>query len=111
MAVREWLAPARLPGPQPARVPADAMPVAQRQPERSPRRRSAPYAIGAVAIVVIIAIAAWLRATLGHSTPLPAAERSIAVLPFANVCGDQQDAAFVDGLREGLIAVQTGIPS
>jgi len=43
----------------------------QWQPERSPPRHSMPYAIGAVAIVVIIAMAAWLRATKGHSTPLP----------------------------------------
>ena len=111
IAVLESLPPPRRPRPHAAPVPADAMPVAQRQPERSPRRRSAPYAIGAVAIVVIIAIAAWLRATLGHSTPLPAAERSIAVLPFANVSGDQQDAAFVDGLSEELIAVLARIPN
>ena len=111
IAVLESLPPPRRPRPHAAPVPADAMPVAQRQPERSPRRRSAPYAIGAVAIVVIIAIAAWLRTTLGHSTPLPAAERSIAVLPFANVSGDQQDAAFVDGLSEELIAVLARIPN
>ena len=111
IAVLESLPPPRRPRPPAAPVPADAMPVAQRQPERSPRRRSAPYAIGAVAIVVIIAMAAWLRATLGHSTPLPAAERSIAVLPFANVSGDQQDAAFVDGLSEELSAVLARIPN
>ncbi len=111
IAVLESLPPPRRPRPPAAPVPADAMPVAQRQPERSPRRRSAPYAIGAVAIVVIIAMAAWLRATLGHSTPLPAAQRSIAVLPFANVSGDQQDAAFVDGLSEELSAVLARIPN
>lgn len=76
----------------------------------SSHRRSARYAIGAVAIVVIIAAVAWLRATLGHSSPLPVAERSIAVLPFANVSGDQQDAAFVDGLSEELTAVLAKIP-
>jgi len=46
-------------------------PVNQLQPQRSSNRRSLPYAIGAVAIVVLIAMAAWLRATKGHSTPLP----------------------------------------
>jgi len=111
IAVLESLPPPRRPRPHATPVPADALPVAQRQPERSPRRRSAPYAIGAVAIVVIIAVAAWLRGTLGHSTPLTAAERSIAVLPFANVSGDQQDAAFVDGLSEELIAVLVRIPN
>lgn len=76
----------------------------------SQRRRPAPYAIGAVAIVVIIALAIWPRATPDHRS-LPVAERSIAVLPFANVSGDQQDAAFVDGLSEELTAVLAKIPN
>jgi serine/threonine protein kinase/tetratricopeptide (TPR) repeat protein len=75
------------------------------QPQRSPRRRSAPYVVGGLVIAVAIAAAVWLRATLVDSTRPAAVERSIAVLPFANVSGDQQDAAFVDGLSEELIAV------
>ena len=42
-------------------------------------------------------------------TPSALTEPSIAVLPFANVSGDQQDAAFVDGLSEELIAVLANI--
>jgi serine/threonine-protein kinase len=103
-------APPGPPRPRAAPAPPDAMAIHQPRRERSPRRFAA-YAIGAVAIFAIIAMAAWLRATQGHSMPLPAAERSIAVLPFANVSGDRQDAAFVDGLSEELIAVLAKIPN
>jgi serine/threonine-protein kinase len=103
-------APPGPPRPRAAPAPPDAMAIRQPRWERSPRRFAA-YAIGAVAIFAIIAMAAWLRATQGHSMPLPAAERSIAVLPFANVSGDRQDAAFVDGLSEELIAVLAKIPN
>jgi adenylate cyclase len=88
-----------------------ATPVDQPQQQRSPRRRSTLYAIGALVIVAVIGTAAWLRTSLGHSAPRPVAERSIAVLPFANVSGDRQDAAFVDGLSEELIAVLAKIPN
>jgi len=90
---------------------ADAVPpVNPPEPQRSPRRRSATYAIGAVVIFAMIATAAWLHAPLHGSTPSsPAAEPSIAVLPFANLSGNQQDAAFVDGLSEELIAVLANV--
>jgi TolB-like protein/DNA-binding SARP family transcriptional activator len=95
--------------------PAGGIPVEPPQPPRSPRRRSVPYAIGAVLIIAILiailATAAWLRATLRHRTPRPAGERSIAVLPFANVSGERQDAALVDGLGGELIAVLAKIPT
>jgi TolB-like protein/DNA-binding SARP family transcriptional activator len=94
----------------PVPVEAGGTPVDQMQ-RRSPRRRSAPYALGGLFILAVIATAAWLRATQGDSTPRPAAERSIAVLPFANVSGDRQDAALVDGITEELIAVLARIPN
>jgi TolB-like protein/DNA-binding SARP family transcriptional activator len=97
--------------PHAAPVPAGATPVDHLQPPRSPRRQSAPYAIVAIVILAIIATAAWLRTTLGVVTPRSAAERSIAVLPFANVSGDQQDAALVDGVTEELIAVLGRVPN
>lgn len=81
-------------------------PVDRPETQRSRRRRSAPYVIGAVVIFAMIAAAAWLRAPLrGGTRRLPAPEPSIAVLPFANSSGNPQDAAFVDGLSEELIAV------
>jgi TolB-like protein/DNA-binding SARP family transcriptional activator/tetratricopeptide (TPR) repeat protein len=88
-----------------APVPAGATPVDQLQPQRSPRRRSAPYLMGGLVILVLIATALWLRATRADRTPQAVGEPSIAVLPFTNVSGDQQDAAFVDGLSEEMIAV------
>jgi len=93
------------PKPQAAPAPAEETTVNQLLPQRSPRRRAAPYVIGGVVIVVVIAAAAWLRATLVDRTPPAAVEPSIAVLPFANVSGDQRDAALVDGLSEEMIAV------
>ena len=90
----------------PAETPTDgATPVGRLQPERVRRRRFVPYAFGAVVAVtvVMIATAAWLRASTASSR-VPAAEQaSIAVLPLANVSGDPQDAAIVDGLSEELI--------
>jgi TolB-like protein/DNA-binding SARP family transcriptional activator len=97
--------------PHAAPAPAGATPVDHLQAPRAPRHRSAKYAIVAVVIFAIIATAAWLRATLGDSTPPSATERSIAVLPFANVSGEQQDAALVDGVTEELIAVLSRIPN
>jgi TolB-like protein/DNA-binding SARP family transcriptional activator len=99
------------PKPHAAPVSGGGLPVDQVKAERSPRLRSASYAIGAVVILAVIALAAWMRSTVGGSTPRPVAERSIAVLPFANVGGDRQDAAFVDGLSEELIAVLAKIPN
>jgi len=86
-------------------VAAGQTPADQPQPQRSSRRRAAPYLLGALVIFAIIATAAWLRTSRGQSAPRAAAERSIAVLPFENVSGDQQDAVFVDGLTDELTSV------
>jgi TolB-like protein/DNA-binding SARP family transcriptional activator len=90
---------------------AEATPVDRPQSQHPPRRRSASYAIGALVIFAVIATAAWLRTSMADSTPHPAADRSIAVLPFANVSGDPRDAALADGLSEELIAVLARIPN
>jgi TolB-like protein/DNA-binding SARP family transcriptional activator len=99
------------PKPHAQSMPAESTPVDQLQPQRSPRRRAAPYAIGAIVIFAIIATTVWLRASRRDNTPTASAERSIAVLPFANVSGDQQNAALVDGLSEEMIAVLAKIPN
>jgi TolB-like protein/tetratricopeptide (TPR) repeat protein len=103
-------APARS-RPNGAFVAAGATSVDLQHPQRSARRRSASYVLAAVVIFAVIATAAWVRTSLGHSTPRPAAERSIAVLPFANMSGDRRDAALVDGVTEELIAVLARIPN
>ncbi len=103
--------PPRSRRPNAALVAAGATPVDLLHPQRSARRRSASYVLAALVIFAVIATAGWLRTSLGHSTPRPAAGRSIAVLPFVNVSGDQRDAALVDGLSEDLIAVLARIPN
>jgi TolB-like protein/DNA-binding SARP family transcriptional activator len=105
------------PPPLPPRQKPHGVPVLadetidQPPPPRNPRRRSASYVLGVLVIFAVIATAAWLRTSLGHSAPRPAPARSIAVLPFANVSGEQHDAALVDGLAEELIAVLARIPN
>ncbi len=96
--------PHAAPMPMPVAVPTGATPVDQRQPRRSPRR-AAPYVIAALVIFAMVATFTWRRASEGDRTPPAGAAPSIAVLPLANLSGDQRDAALVDGLGEELIAV------
>jgi TolB-like protein/DNA-binding SARP family transcriptional activator len=96
--------PAELTPPGMAPVSAAAMPNDASRPEPTARRPT-PYVVTALAVGVLIATAALLRATM-HDRKAPArAEPSIAVLPLANVSRNPQDAALVDGLTEELIAV------
>lgn len=70
------------------------------------RRSAAMYVFGGLVALGVAAAALWLRPTRAESTTAPAlAAPSVAVLPFANLGGDQRDAALVDGLTEELIAV------
>jgi TolB-like protein/DNA-binding SARP family transcriptional activator len=83
-----------------AATPADAS-----RPAVSHRRRGLPYAIGALVVaVILLGTALWRRTAAGGNRQSAATETSIAVLPLANVSRDPQDAAFVDGLTEELIA-------
>ena len=99
------------PKPQAQAMQTESTPVDQLEPQRSQRRRSAPYVVGVIVVIAIIATTVWLRATRRDNTPTASAERSIAVLPFANVSGDQRDVALVDGLSEEMIAVLAKIPN
>jgi TolB-like protein/DNA-binding SARP family transcriptional activator len=111
---------ARIAGPKPQQslprtrppspVPAEELPIHRPQSLSTSRRRLAPYAIAAIVIMIVVATSAWLRATMRDKPDL-AAERSIVVLPFVNITGDQHDAALVDGLSEELIAVLARIPN
>jgi TolB-like protein/DNA-binding SARP family transcriptional activator/tetratricopeptide (TPR) repeat protein len=71
----------------------------------SARRRSLPFLMLTVTALVLLAVTVSLRPKTRDTTALRSAEPSIAVLPFANVGGDPQDGAFVDGLSEELIGV------
>jgi adenylate cyclase len=69
-------------------------------------QRLSPYWIGAfVVLVIVLAAAVWLRPGTRNTPAVASAEPSIAVLPFANVGGAPQDAAFVEGLTDDLIGV------
>jgi TolB-like protein/DNA-binding SARP family transcriptional activator len=92
-----------------------AAPVIVRQPPsverdipvattRRPARRWRVYAAGILIVAVTIAATQWgLRSR--RAPPTSPAERSIAVLPLANVGGSEQDAAIVDGLTEEMISM------
>jgi TolB-like protein/DNA-binding SARP family transcriptional activator/tetratricopeptide (TPR) repeat protein len=78
-------------------------PIDHPSPQRSARRRSAPYVVGAMLAAILIAIGVSLRPMTRGSAAAAATESSIAVLPFANVSGTPQDATLVDGITEELI--------
>lgn len=75
-----------------------------------PRSRVKPrvwYAAGIFSL--LIGAAAWLSARSERQLPI-VADRSIAVLPFVNLSGDQADAPLVDGISEEMIVVLNRIP-
>jgi TolB-like protein/class 3 adenylate cyclase/Flp pilus assembly protein TadD len=78
---------------------------------RPPPRRLRWLAAAAVLILLAAGAAAWLRpwqpapqapATSAEAPPLPD-KPSVAVLPFANLSNDPQQAYFVDGMAEDLM--------
>jgi TolB-like protein/DNA-binding SARP family transcriptional activator len=89
-------------------APIEPTPIEPMQPPRASQRRPALYAL--IALLVLIGAALSFRAVLrGRTLPSPR-DASIAVLPFANVSGDREDAVLVDALSEELIAVLAQIP-
>jgi TolB-like protein/class 3 adenylate cyclase/Flp pilus assembly protein TadD len=71
------------------------------------RRRRIVW-IGAGAVAAMIAVLALVPALQHWATgtivpPRPAAQLSVAVLPFVNASGGEQQAAFVDGITDDLI--------
>ena len=107
--------PGRKPGVVETRPPVahTPPPAVDEEPDKSvPRepmtRRNGPArlvtAIG-IAIVLIIAAIAWPRAGTGTSERNLSDKRaSIAVLPLANVGGNEAEAPFINGLTEELMA-------
>jgi class 3 adenylate cyclase/TolB-like protein/Flp pilus assembly protein TadD len=73
---------------------------------RSGRRRAVWIGIGAVAatIGVLALVPAVHRWSAGTGVPpYPGSQLSVAVLPFINASGDEQQAALVDGITDDLI--------
>ena len=87
---------------------ADRAPNDRPAPAPARPRRRAAYVIGTLAaavVAVLIATAANVRTTPRDALTPTSRERSIAVLPLANVSHDPKDAPLVDGLGEELIGV------
>ncbi len=81
-----------------------SMPVPARRaagPAAGRRRRWLGSAAVAAAVTLALAVALWLRAP----DPVAEAERaSIAVLPFANLSPDPENAFFADGITEEIVS-------
>jgi serine/threonine-protein kinase len=68
-------------------------------------RRSIVYAAGVALLAAGLFAAIWLRNEPPAPAPAEAAERSIVVLPLANLSADPRDAVLADGMTEELIAM------
>ena len=74
------------------------------------RNRTRIYLASAGVVVIAIMFIIGLSANLRSVARVPAVPSSIAVLPFANVSGNQNDAPIVDGVTEEMIAMLGNIP-
>lgn len=88
-------------------------------------RRSLPWALAAVLLIIVASLAWWARpspqaTTTGHAVtasdplqtdaaPASVPARSIAVLPFENLSDDKANAYFVDGLQDLILTKLAGI--
>lgn len=93
--------------------PAHVSNVEDDEPRPSARRQRLAAAAGVIVVVAAVALAADMfivprvsdrRVTVGARAAAPAADRTIAVLPFTNLGGDSSEEYFSDGLTEELIA-------
>jgi eukaryotic-like serine/threonine-protein kinase len=67
---------------------------------RSRRRREALAGAAATLAIAAIALGTWLYQ---HTRPFTPMERSIAVLPFANLSRDEENAYFADGIQDEIL--------
>jgi TolB-like protein/DNA-binding winged helix-turn-helix (wHTH) protein len=85
----------------PVQMLADA-PAAESAPHLPRQRRGVRLAaVATVAVLVAAMIAAWLA--ISWRTPLPTADHSLAVLPFADLSPDGDQAYFADGVTEEVL--------
>src|SRR5205823_568236 len=66
-------------------------------------RRRRPFALAAGALVLLVAAGAALWMARQRVSPVAAADRSIAILPFENFGGRTEEDYFSDGMTESLI--------
>jgi TolB-like protein/DNA-binding SARP family transcriptional activator len=98
--------------PAPSSLPSrPAQPARQAPPVQRRESRGKHYIAGAVVVSAAIAVASWLITDRKPASPQGAAPSSIAVLPFANVSGNESDVPIVDGLTEEMIAILGKIPN
>jgi TolB-like protein/DNA-binding SARP family transcriptional activator len=97
--------------PDEPRVAAPPPPAAAPVPE--PAWRTAVRATArrrAWAVAALLAVAAVVPVTWAALRPPAATERSIVVLPFANLSANADDEYFSDGLTEEIIGRLAGVP-
>jgi TolB-like protein/Tfp pilus assembly protein PilF/predicted Ser/Thr protein kinase len=78
-----------------------------------PSRRGLWIGAGAAALVLVLAAGLWLGRETIRATPhagSPVMTPSIAVLPFVNMSGEQENEYFSDGLSEELLNALAKIP-
>lgn len=81
--------------------------------KRSPVSRKKIYSLlGLAVILVVIGYLTWQRPwkSEGSQQTTDTPERSIAVLPFANMSNDREQEYFSDGLSEELLNLLTKVP-
>lgn len=92
--------------PAAAATPAPATRTPNDPPALSARhRRRAAYVIGVLTAGALLGAAAYLRSSARAHPTAEIEERSIAVLPLANVSRDAKDAPLADGLTEEIVGV------
>ena len=87
----------------PGGAPGMAMPSRARDAEGAPSRSSRPgalLALGVLAVAALLAVAVMRWRAPAGGAPAAQTDRSIAVLPLANLSGDKSDDYFGIGLAE-----------
>jgi TolB-like protein/Flp pilus assembly protein TadD len=69
------------------------------------RRRTIAWALGAIALVAVVAAALWIQSRRGEFATASDGElqKSIAVLPLENLSEDKADAFFADGIQDDVL--------